>query len=63
MVNVLIGNFLLRKMFRGNLNKPISLAEIASFRFSQKISLKRKLTCTLSDLRQNKEHRAIACIK
>ena len=36
-------NFLLRKIFRGNLKEAISLAEIASFRFPWKISHKRKV--------------------
>ena len=36
--------FLLRKVFRGNLNKAISTNEIASFKFPRKIFLKRKLT-------------------
>ena len=36
-------NFLLRKIFRGNLKEAISLAEIASFRFPWKISLKREV--------------------
>ena len=37
-------NSFLRKIFRGNLNEAIPLAEIASFRFSQGIFLKRKLS-------------------
>ena len=36
--------FLLRKVFRGNLNKAISTNEIASFKFPREIFLKRKLT-------------------
>ena len=36
-------NFLLRKIFHGNLNEAVSLVEIASFRSPRKIFLKRKL--------------------
>ena len=36
-------SFILRKIFLENVNKPISLVEIASFRFPRKIFLKRKL--------------------
>ena len=38
------GQVTLKENFCGNLNKAISLAEIASSRFSWKIFLKRKLT-------------------
>ena len=45
-----IVNLLLRKMFCGNLNEAISLAEIASFRFPWKIFLTMKLRFTISSI-------------
>ena len=42
-INYLMVNILLRKIFRENPYEAISLAEIASFRFSAKIFFKRKL--------------------
>ena len=49
----LMVSFILRKIFLENLNKPISLVEITSFRFPRKIFLKRKLNldawCPLKD--------------
>ena len=44
------GWFLLRKIFRRNLNEAISTNEIALFRFPRKIFLKKKLTITLCTL-------------
>ena len=47
-VSIFMVNFLLRKIFRGNLNEAFSLVEIASCRFWRKVLLKRKsrLMCT-----------------
>ena len=39
-------NFLLRKIFRGNLNEAIAAKEIASFRFPRKTFFKWKLNLT-----------------
>ena len=45
-------HFLLRKIFRRNLNEAISTKEITSFRFPQEISLKRKLIIQLKEIIQ-----------
>ena len=39
-----IVNFILRKIFRGNLNEALSTIEISSFKFPWKIFFQRKLT-------------------
>ena len=40
-------NLILRKIFLGNPNEVISLAEIALFRFPRKVFLKRELTISV----------------